>query len=80
MSCWLLKPLSERQSLILPLILPGVNRAQTAWTEPGQQTLPAKADRSAKLAQLRDLEAEMALVGVLKGPRWRGRKPGARKD
>ena len=63
LSCWLLKPLSERQSLILPLILPGVNRAQTAWTEPGQQTLPAKADRSAKLAQLRDLEAEMALVG-----------------
>ena len=46
----------------------------------GQETLPAKAERSAKLVQLRDLEAEMALVGVLKGPRWRGRKPGARKD
>jgi len=42
---------------------------------PGQKTLPAKAERSAKLAQLRDLEAEMALVGVLEGPRWRGRKP-----
>jgi hypothetical protein len=45
----------------------------------GQETLPAKAERSAKLAELRDLEADMALVGVLEGPRWRGRKPGARK-
>ena len=41
----------------------------------GQETLPAKAERSAKLAQLRDLEAEMALTGLLEGPRWRGRKP-----
>jgi hypothetical protein len=41
----------------------------------GGITLPAKAERSAKLAQLRDLEAQMAVVGVLDGPRWRGRKP-----
>jgi hypothetical protein len=45
----------------------------------GQETLPAKAERSAKLAELRDIEAEMALVGVLDGPRWRGRKPGGEK-
>ena len=74
-SCCFLKPLSERQSLILPLIQSVVNRAQTAWTEPGQKTLPAKAERSAKLVQLRDLEAEMAVVGVLEGPRWCGSKP-----
>ena len=42
---------------------------------PCQETLPAKAERSAKLVQLRDLEAEMALVGVLEGARWRGKKP-----
>ena len=33
----------------------------------GQETLAAKAERSAKLAQLRDLEADMGLVGVLEG-------------
>ena len=43
----------------------------------GQETLEAKAERSAKLAQLRDLEAEMALVGIFDGPRWRGKKPKA---
>ena len=43
----------------------------------GQETKTAKAQRSAKLAQLRDLEAQMAVVGVLEGPRWRGRKPKA---
>ena len=41
----------------------------------GGETLTAKSNRSAKLAQLRDLEAQMAVVGVLEGPRWRGRKP-----
>ena len=46
----------------------------------GQETLPAKAERSAKLAELRDLEAEMALVGVLEGARWRGRKPGPARN
>ena len=41
----------------------------------GAETLEAKAERSAMLAQLRDLEAEMALVGIFDGPRWRGKKP-----
>ena len=59
---------------MLPLILPGVNLGRMGVL-PCQQTLPAKAERSAKLAQLRDLEAEMALTGLLEGPRWRGRKP-----
>ena len=59
---------------MLPLILPGVNLGLTGAL-PCQVTLPAKAERSAKLAQLRDLEAEMALTGLLEGPRWRGRKP-----
>ena len=31
---------------------------------PCQETLPAKAERSAKLAQLRDLEAEMETIGT----------------
>ncbi len=44
----------------------------------GDQTLEAKALRSARLAELRDLEASMVLLGVLEGARWRGRKPKAR--
>ena len=72
--CWPLKPQFERRSLILPLnptaVNPGLTRAL-----PCQETLETKAERRANLAQLRDLEAEMALVGVLEGPRWRGKKP-----
>lgn len=41
----------------------------------GKETLPAKAERSALLTELRKLEVEMALVGLLEGPRWRGSKP-----
>ncbi len=44
----------------------------------GDQTLEAKAERSARLAELRGLEASMVLLGVLEGARWRGRKPKAR--
>ena len=61
-SCWLIKPQLERQRLILLPIQPDVNPGLTGAL-PCQETLPAKAERSAKLAQLRDLEAEMALVG-----------------
>jgi hypothetical protein len=43
----------------------------------GRETLEAKATRSAKLAELRDLEATMVTVGVLQGKRWPGRKPKA---
>ena len=73
-SCWLLRPQFERRSLILHLIQTVVNPGLTGVL-PCQETLPAKAERSAKLVQLRDLEAEMALVGALEGPKWRGRKP-----
>ena len=59
---------------MLPLIQTVVNPGLTGAL-PCQETLPAKAERSAKLTQLRDLEAEMALVGALEGARWRGRKP-----
>jgi hypothetical protein len=73
-SCCFIKPLSERQRLMLPRIPPAVHLGLTGAL-PCQQTLPAKAERSAKLAELRDLESEMAKLGVLEGPRWRGRKP-----
>jgi hypothetical protein len=41
----------------------------------GQETLQAKRERSAKLKELRDIEGAMTVLGVLDGPRWRGRKP-----
>jgi hypothetical protein len=43
----------------------------------GEQTQDAKAARSAKLAELRDLEAAMFTLGVMQGKRWPGRKPKA---
>jgi hypothetical protein len=43
----------------------------------GNETQAAKAMRSAKLAELRDLEATMVTLGVLQGKRWPGRKPKA---
>ena len=41
----------------------------------GGETKTAKKERSQRLTELRELEGAMALVGVLEGPRWRGRKP-----
>lgn len=41
----------------------------------GGETKSAKALRSQKLAELRDLEALSFLLGLATGPRWRGRKP-----
>lgn len=64
-----LKPQFERLGRILPLTLTGVNRRQK------EEPPNAKTKRSANLAHLRKLEADMALVGVLDWPRWRGRKP-----
>jgi hypothetical protein len=61
----------------------GARRAGTIKSGPdhlqyrhGGETLTAKAERSMRLAELRDLEATMAQLGALVGPRWRGRKPG----
>jgi hypothetical protein len=41
----------------------------------GGETLEAKAERSRRLAELRDLEALSLALGMETGPRWRGRKP-----
>ena len=41
----------------------------------GRETLEAKAERSRRLAELRDLEALSFAVGLAAGPRWRGREP-----
>ena len=41
----------------------------------GQETLGAKAERSAMLGELRAIEAKMVVTLMLVGPRWRGRKP-----
>lgn len=41
----------------------------------GQETLEAKAERSQRLAELRELEEMMFKLGLAGGPRWRGRKP-----
>jgi len=43
----------------------------------GEETLAAKAERSTKLAELRELELLLVEAGSLEGPRWRGRKPAA---
>jgi hypothetical protein len=42
----------------------------------GEETLVAKAERSARLAELRDLEALSFGLGFATGQKWRGRKPG----
>ena len=41
----------------------------------GQETLEAKSERSARLAELRELEALSFALGLATGPRWPGRKP-----
>jgi len=44
----------------------------------GQETLEAKAERSKRLAELRNLEALSFALGLAVGPKWRGRKPRAK--
>jgi hypothetical protein len=41
----------------------------------GQETLEAKAERSQRLGELRELEALSFALGLASGPKWRGRKP-----
>lgn len=41
----------------------------------GQETQEAKAERSRRLAELRELEALSFALGLATGPRWSGRKP-----
>lgn len=56
-------------------IMRGVNHPQYRH---GEETLEAKAERSLRLSELRDLEAIMFEWGVASGAKWRGRKPLAR--
>ena len=41
----------------------------------GQETMMAKAERSKRLGELRELEVLSFALGLAAGPRWRGRKP-----
>ena len=41
----------------------------------GQETLEAKSERSARLTELREIEAIMFEIGMATGARWSGRKP-----
>lgn len=41
----------------------------------GRETKKSKADRSAMLAELRELEAASFVLGIASGSRWAGRKP-----
>ncbi|MEY3622558.1 MAG: hypothetical protein RLZZ407_117 [Pseudomonadota bacterium] len=41
----------------------------------GQETLQAKAERSLRLAELRELEAVLFAFGLAEGSRWKCRKP-----
>ena len=50
----------------------GANHPQYSY---GGETLEAKAERSRRLAELRDLECLMLALGMLDGSRWRGRRP-----
>ena len=45
----------------------------------GQETLEAKSERSARLAELREIEAFMFETGMATGARWRGRKPSIKR-
>jgi hypothetical protein len=41
----------------------------------GHETLEAKAERSQRLSELREVEALAFALGIAEGARWRGRKP-----
>jgi hypothetical protein len=55
-------------------IMRGANHPQHRH---GRETIEAKAERSQRLAELRDLEAMMFGWGIASGAKWRGRKPRA---
>jgi hypothetical protein len=56
-------------------ILRGANHPQYRH---GQETLDAKAGRSQRLGELRELEALSFALGMASGHKWRGRKPRAK--
>ncbi len=53
-------------------IMRGANHPQYRH---GQETILAKAERSKRLGELRELEALLFVLGMATGPKWRGRKP-----
>ena len=53
-------------------IMRGANHPQH---KKGLETLEAKAERSQRLCELRELEALAFAMGIASGHRWRGRKP-----
>lgn len=53
-------------------IMQGANHPQY---KQGLETLAAKAERSHRLSELRELEALSFILGMATGPKWRGRKP-----
>ena len=53
-------------------IMRGANHPQHRH---GGETLAAKAERSQRLAELRNLEALSFALEMASGPKWRGRKP-----
>lgn len=55
-----------------------IRRGKTHWNyQHGQETLEAKAERSKRLAELRELEQLSFVYGMIPEgtARWRGRKP-----
>jgi hypothetical protein len=59
-----------------PRTVEGRARIAAAQTKHGQETLQARSARSAASVRLRQLEDAGRVVGVIDGPRTRGRKPG----
>jgi hypothetical protein len=53
-------------------IMRGANHPQY---KNGLETIEAKAGRSQRLGELRELEAISFALGLAVGPKWRGRKP-----
>ena len=63
-----------------PLTEAGKARIAAAKTVHGQSTRRARAELSEELVQLAILEQPGRLVGLITGPRSRGRRPGYRKE
>jgi hypothetical protein len=55
-------------------IMRGANHPQHKH---GNETLEKKGERSKRLAELRKLESLSFAMGMVSGPKWRGRKPRA---
>jgi hypothetical protein len=54
--------------------------ANHPWQRRGEETLEAKANRSQRLTELRNLEALSFALGIATRPKWRGRKTTVSKN